>query len=262
MEDRRKFLGEAALLGSALIIGVGAGGLSQCSSTSAQTLTKDVIDKIQAAVAEGCSFIPTVTTLIAIIGAFPALNGAAAITTELLNTVVGFLCKSYMNAGGADAALFQINATSGVLSFINAPNFEVRADDGGNNVYDVTVQVSDGALTDTQAIAVTVTNLNEAPVITSNGGGATAAVSIAEKMAPYRHPRLSSIKVGGDQNHPILVRDGVTAQEVLAEMMGQIIESGVVPTQIAGMLEASRGVVRRGIDGGDHRCETTLLKPK
>ena len=45
------------------------------------------------------------TTLIAIIGAFPALNGAATITTELLNTVVGFLCKSYVAAGGAEAAI-------------------------------------------------------------------------------------------------------------------------------------------------------------
>ena len=36
-------------------------------------------------------------------------------------------------------------------------------------------------LTDTQAIAVTVTNVNDnAPVITSNGGGATAAVNVAE----------------------------------------------------------------------------------
>ena len=52
---------------------------------------------------------------------------------------------------------------------------------GANNVYDVTVQVSDGnGGTDTQAIAVTVTNQNEAPVITSNGGGTTAAVSVAE----------------------------------------------------------------------------------
>jgi hypothetical protein len=89
-----------------------------------------------------------------------------------------------------------------------------------------------------------------------------AAVSIAEKMAPYRHPRLSSVRVGGDQSHPILVQDGVTAQQVLAEMMAQIIESGVVPTQIAGMLEAPRSVAARGINSGDHRCEATLLKPK
>ena len=63
---------------------------------------------------------------------------------------------------------------------MTAPNFEAPTDAGGNNVYDVTVQVSDGALTDTQAIAVTVTNVNEAPIITSNGGGSGSAISIAE----------------------------------------------------------------------------------
>ena len=75
---------------------------------------------------------------------------------------------------------FSINATTGALSFVAAPNFEAPTDAGANNVYDVIVQVSDGTLTDTQAIAVTVTNANEAPVITSNGGGATAAVTVAE----------------------------------------------------------------------------------
>ena len=63
---------------------------------------------------------------------------------------------------------------------MTAPNFEAPTDADGNNVYDVIVQASDGSLIDTQAIAVTVTNVNEAPVITSNGGGATAAVSVAE----------------------------------------------------------------------------------
>ena len=82
---------------------------------------------------------------------------------------------------GSRSRLFTINATTGVLSFVSAPNFEAPTDAGGNNVYDVTVQVSDGSLTDTQAIAVTVTNVAEnAPVITSNGGGATAAVNVAE----------------------------------------------------------------------------------
>src|SRR5262245_36462525 len=74
------------------------------------------------------------------------------------------------------------SATSGVLSFVTAPNFEAPTDAGLNNVYDVVVQASDGALTDSQAIAVTVTDQSEAapPTITSNGGGATAAVNVAE----------------------------------------------------------------------------------
>ena len=79
--------------------------------------------------------------------------------------------------GGADAAKFTIDATTGALAFVTAPNFEAPTDAGANNVYDVTVQVSDGnGGIDTQAIAVTVTNQNEAPTITSNGGGDTAAV--------------------------------------------------------------------------------------
>jgi Ca2+-binding RTX toxin-like protein len=82
--------------------------------------------------------------------------------------------------GGTDAAFFDLNASTGVLTFKNAPNFEAPTDAGSNNVYDVEVTASDGSLTGTQALAVTVTNANEAPVITSNGGDATGAVSVAE----------------------------------------------------------------------------------
>ncbi len=87
---------------------------------------------------------------------------------------------TYSIVGGADAARFAINAATGALTFVTPPDFDAPADAGANNVYDVIVRASDGTLTDDQAIAVTVTDQNEAPVITSNGGGATAAVSIAE----------------------------------------------------------------------------------
>src|SRR5262249_53448104 len=49
-----------------------------------------------------------------------------------------------------------------------------------DNVYVVTVQVSDGSLTATQTLNVTVTNVNEPPTVTSNGGGATASVNVPE----------------------------------------------------------------------------------
>jgi VCBS repeat-containing protein len=74
---------------------------------------------------------------------------------------------AYSISGGADAALFSINAATGALSFNAAPNFEAPADAGANNVYDVVVTASDGTNTPTQAITVTVTNVNETPVITS-----------------------------------------------------------------------------------------------
>ena len=57
--------------------------------------------------------------------------------------------------------------STGVLAFVSAPDAESPTDAGGNNVYDVQVQVSDGTNTDVQDIAVTVTNVNDnTPVIT------------------------------------------------------------------------------------------------
>src|SRR5262245_59544296 len=90
---------------------------------------------------------------------------------------------TYSIAGGFDALLFAIDATSGALSFVTAPDFEHPGDAGHDNVYDVIVKASDGFLFDTQAISVTVTNaaeFNTPPVITSNGGNASAALSVAE----------------------------------------------------------------------------------
>ena len=72
---------------------------------------------------------------------------------------------SYSIVGGADATKFTIDATTGVLAFIAAPDYENPTDAGHNNVYDVVVQVtdSDGDFV-TQAIAVNVVNLSPEPV--------------------------------------------------------------------------------------------------
>ncbi len=89
-----------------------------------------------------------------------AENSTAVTTVQATDPDAG-TTLTYAIAGGADAARFQINAATGALAFIAAPNFEVRADVGANNVYDVIVSASDGTLSDTQAIAVTVTDLPE-----------------------------------------------------------------------------------------------------
>jgi Domain of unknown function (DUF4347)/Cadherin domain/Right handed beta helix region/Laminin G domain len=120
-------------------------------------------------------------------GATAAVNVAenqTAVTTVTSTDVDGG-AAIYSIVGGADAALFSINASTGALSFIGGRNYEAPSDAGADNVYDVTVQVADGnGGTDTQAVAVSVTPVNEAsPVITSNGGGTTAAISVAENVA-------------------------------------------------------------------------------
>jgi Ca2+-binding RTX toxin-like protein len=100
-----------------------------------------------------------------------AENTTAVTTVTSTDPDVG-ATKTYSIAGGADALKFSIDSSTGALSFNSAPNFEAPADAGGNNVYDVTVQVSDGALTDTQAIAVTVTNVAEGVILPTAFTGA------------------------------------------------------------------------------------------
>ncbi len=71
----------------------------------------------------------------------------------------------YSIVGGADAALFSIDPTTGTIRFITAPDFLTPGDAGGNNIYEVIVRASDGTAVDTQAIAVTVTQANVPPQI-------------------------------------------------------------------------------------------------
>ncbi len=69
-----------------------------------------------------------------------------------------------------DGDKFDINATTGALSFKNAPDFETPTDVGMNNTYAVTVKVQDNGIpveSDTHTVTVTVTNVNESPVITT-----------------------------------------------------------------------------------------------
>lgn len=78
--------------------------------------------------------------------------------------------------GGNDANLFAINAASGAISFLATPDFETKKDFDNNNVYDLTLSVSDGKITTApQALTIEVTNVNEAPVVTSG-----TAVSVNE----------------------------------------------------------------------------------
>ncbi|MBF0185910.1 MAG: putative Ig domain-containing protein, partial [Magnetococcales bacterium] len=98
---------------------------------------------------------------------------------------------TYNLTSGVDASRFVINARTGVLSFLSAPDFEAPADVGADNVYNLTVQVSDGLLTASQTIAVTVVNLNELPVVTSAVTGSiteNAAVSAVVYTATATDP--------------------------------------------------------------------------
>jgi len=97
-------------------------------------------------------------------------SGAAASIAE--NTAISttvYDATAYGDAGvsyslsGADSALFNINASSGAVTFIASPDFEAPTDAGTNNLYDFTVTATDAAgNTADQAVAITVTNVGEA----------------------------------------------------------------------------------------------------
>lgn len=86
---------------------------------------------------------------------------------------------TYSITGGADAARFRIDASTGEVRFRNAPNHESPTDANGDNAYQVTVAVSNSLYTTTQALTVNVQDLNEAPVITSDGGGGYTILQVA-----------------------------------------------------------------------------------
>ena len=114
----------------------------------------------------------------------PVLAGSAAHNVAEGQTVVTTVIATdgdgdtitYELTGGADRSSFTIDAASGVLAFNTAPDFENPGDAGGNNVYVVVVTATAGGQAVTQAVTVTVTNVNEnAPVLAG-----TAAHNVAE----------------------------------------------------------------------------------
>lgn len=100
---------------------------------------------------------------------------------------------SFTIAGGADAARFTITA-AGALSFVAAPNFEAPADTDGDNVYQVQLRVSDGALSATRDLAVTVTNSREGIAVRRLATGFSQPVMVS---AIPNDSRVIVIEKGG-----------------------------------------------------------------
>ena len=100
----------------------------------------------------------------------PEITSAATFTVDEGTTAVETLTAKdqdsaaadleWSKAGGADAGQFTLSS-GGELTFTTAPDYENPGDADGDNVYKVTVQVSDGDNTDTKDVVVTVKNMDE-----------------------------------------------------------------------------------------------------
>lgn len=89
--------------------------------------------------------------------------------------------SSYSISGGADAAFFSINTTTGELSLDAALDFERPSDDNSNNEYIVEVTANDGEIKNnvtSQSITITIDDATEAPVATTNAvSGVTSSAA-------------------------------------------------------------------------------------
>ena len=190
------------------------------SDVDHQTITVDVTD-----VAEQSPSAPIITSD----GGGDTASVAVDENTTAVTTVtaidpgnIGGL--SYSISGGADAARFAIDSSSGVLSFVAAPDFEAPSDAGADNGYVVEVQASDGNQDDRQTITVNVTDVVEGgpvggsprdaqlgDVLWRHGDGtvATAARTLGDVPDTWRIAETGDFDRDGDSEILWRHRDGL-----------------------------------------------------
>jgi len=145
----------------------------------------------------------------------PVITSAAAVDAAENQTAVQTVTftdpdagddHTFSITGGADAALFSVDAATGVLTFQAAPDFENPSDSDTDNDYEVEITVTDDgavALTGSQTITVTVTDANDAPVITSAASanvneGDTAVLTVTASDQDAGDNLAFSISGGAD----------------------------------------------------------------
>ncbi len=149
------------------------GSISLSGSTATYTPTANYngSDSFSFTVSDGSATSASATVALTVnpVNDTPALTSASTVSGAENPTAVQTVTASdadgdsltFSLSGGADQALFAIDGSSGALSFQTAPDFEAPADADANSVYLVEVTVSDGSLTASQTITVTVTDVSD-----------------------------------------------------------------------------------------------------
>ncbi|MGL4396438.1 MAG: beta strand repeat-containing protein, partial [Hyphomicrobium sp.] len=176
----------------------------------------------------------------------------------------------YAIVGGIDAALFGINAATGALSFLNAPDFEAADDAGSDHTYNVSIAVGDGTVSSAaQAVAITIRNVDGqsgtgqavADTFTGtseadafSGGGANDAISGAGGNDELNGDAGSDVLDGGAGNDRL---DGGAGNDTLiggegddtfvirgSEALGDTMTAGTLGESLGDTLEiAGTGAV-------------------
>ncbi|MGV6858949.1 MAG: tandem-95 repeat protein, partial [bacterium] len=147
-------------------------------------------------------------------------------TTSLTITATdpeGDAITGYSISGGADAALFNLDGATGVLTFNTAPDYESPADANGDNVYEVEITTTDGlGATLAQLVSISVTNVNEAPTannstVTTDEDSEYTFTTADFNFSDIDGDALSSIKITTLENAGSLELNGsaVTLNQVV-----------------------------------------------
>jgi RHS repeat-associated protein len=117
--------------------------------------------------------------------------------------------------GGADASLFTIDEATGQLRFATRPDYENPADIGADNVHEVTLGVSDGTLTDSIDMTVTVV---DGPGVTIIGSDDPDSVNASQTVAGQPLPTNDDDTIYGNGGNDTL--DGGPGPDTLVGGFG------------------------------------------
>lgn len=149
-------------------------------------------------------------------------NEPVALTVKAFDPDFPVQTLTYSLVGGPDQSLFNIDATKGTLTFKGTPDFENPLDTDANNVFNITVGVSDGvAAKVTQAITITVEDLPETMKISPTDwpvdgkirvlldGTKLRAVNSAnvDVVKPHAYASVTDLLVRGSNNANTLILD-------------------------------------------------------
>ena len=126
---------------------------------------------------------------------------------------------NYALSGGVDQAKFSIDASSGELRFVSAPDYEVPDDDGRDRTYEVQISASDSLASSSMSLSVSITNVVEDGE--SNNRAPTASISVSPDPDSTTLTTATEITLNGsDSSDP----DGDTLDYTWSQASNQSID--------------------------------------
>lgn len=178
----------------------------------------------------------------------------------------------YALSGSNDDAMFEIDASTGIIIFKTAPDFEIPSDTGEDNNYDIQVTVTDsGALSTIQDIVIIVTDVTEvntALVINEIMINPAAVIDTAGEWFELYNPGTENVNING-----WIIKDNNADSHVIASDGGQLLipSSGylvlgnnsdvgsnggkIVDYQYSGFILANTGDEVVLVDGADNEID-------